>query len=80
MIFLSLKMVPKRANMNSPEEGMKILARMIAEAYLEELSQKSKQQNALENNKEENDANKRNIRNRKATQVGQDKAGNQEEE
>jgi hypothetical protein len=56
--------------MNSPEDGMKILARMIAEAYLEELSQKSKQQNALENNKEENDANKRNIRNRKAAQVG----------
>ena len=26
--------------MNNPENGLKILARMIAEAYLEELSQK----------------------------------------
>ena len=48
MIFLSLKMVPKRANMNSPEDGMKILARMIAEAYLEELSQKTVQPISLE--------------------------------
>ena len=48
MIFSSLKMVPKRANMNSPEDGMKILARMIAEAYLEELSQKTVQQISLE--------------------------------
>ena len=48
MIFLSLKMVTKRANMNSPEDGMKILARMIAEAYLEELSQKTIQQISLE--------------------------------
>ena len=48
MIFSSLKMVPKRANMNSPEDGMKILARMIAEAYLEELSQKPIKQELLE--------------------------------
>jgi hypothetical protein len=41
-------MVLKRANMNSPEDGMKILARMIAEAYLEELSQKTVQQMSLE--------------------------------
>ena len=40
MIFSSLKMVLKRANMNSPEDGMKILARMIAEAYQKELNEK----------------------------------------
>ena len=48
MIFSSLKMVPKRANMNNPEDGMKILARMIAEAYLEELSRKPIKQESLE--------------------------------
>jgi len=66
--------------MNTPEDGIRILARMIAEAYLEELSQKPIQQDALEKKKEENNANKGNIRDRKAAQVGQDKVGNQEEE
>jgi hypothetical protein len=47
---------------HTPEDGMKILARMIAEAYMKELSQKTTQQNLLEK-KENKDANKGNIRN-----------------
>jgi len=39
--------------MNNPENGLKILARMIAEAYLEELSQKPIQQNSVEEKKED---------------------------
>jgi hypothetical protein len=64
--------------MNTPENGIRILARMIAEAYLEELSQKSMQQNSLEKKKEENDANQRCNRGCKASPPGKDKAGNQE--
>ena len=48
--------------MRTPEDGMKILARMIAEAYLEELCQKTNQQN-LPEKKEDKDADKGNIRN-----------------
>jgi hypothetical protein len=64
--------------MNTPENGIRILARMIAEAYLEELSQKSMQQNSLEKKEEENDANQRCNRGCKASPPGKDKAGNQE--
>ena len=55
--------------MNTPENGLRILARMIAEAYLEDLAQKSIQQNALEKKKEENNANQRCNRGCKAAPV-----------
>jgi len=48
--------------MHTPEDGMKILARMIAEAYLEELWQKTNQQN-LPEKKESKDADKGIVRN-----------------
>lgn len=41
-------METEQPNRNNPENGMKILARMIAEAYLEELSQKPIKQESLE--------------------------------
>ena len=63
------------------DTGLRILARMIARAYQKELNEKRATQSKVSNeNKEENDANKGNIRDREAAQVGQDKAGNQEEE
>ena len=63
------------------DNGLRILARMIARAYRQELAEKrATQSKVLNENKEENDANKGNIRDREAAQVGQDKAGNQEEE
>jgi hypothetical protein len=48
--------------MRTPEDGMKILARMIAEAYMEELYQKTSQE-YLPEKKESKDADKGNIRN-----------------
>ena len=63
------------------DTGLRILARMIARAYRQELAEKRATQSKVsDENKEENDANKGNIRDRKAAQVGQNKAGNQEEE
>ena len=63
------------------DTGLRILASMIARAYQKELNEKRATQSKVSNeNKEENDANKGNIRDREAAQVGQDKAGNQEEE
>ena len=63
------------------DNGLRILARMIARAYRLELAEKRAAQSKVSNeNKEENDANKGNTRDRKAAQVGQDKAGNQEED
>ena len=63
------------------DTGLRILARMIARAYRQELAEKRATQSKVSNEKkEENNANKGNIRNREAAQVGQDKAGNQEEE
>jgi hypothetical protein len=62
------------------DTGLRILARMIARAYRQELAEKRATQSKVPNEKkEENDANKGNIRDRKAAQVGQDKTGNQEE-
>ena len=48
--------------MHTPEDGMKILARMIAEAYIEELYQKTNQE-YLPEKKGNKDADKGNIRN-----------------
>ena len=63
------------------DNGLRILARMIARAYRQELAEKRATQSKVSNeNKEENDANKGNIRDREAAQVGQDKTGNQKEE
>ena len=63
------------------DNGLRILARMIARAYRQELAEKRAAQSIVSNeNKEENNANQGNTRDRKAAQVGQDKAGNQEEE
>ena len=63
------------------DNGLRILARMIARAYRQELAEKRASQSKVSNeNKEENDANKGNIRDREAAQVGQDKAGNQKED
>ena len=63
------------------DNGLRILARMIARAYRQELAEKRTAQSIVSNeNKEENDANKGNTRDRKAVQVGQDKTGNQEED
>jgi hypothetical protein len=47
--------------MNELESGLRILARIIARTYLEELSQVPNQTKPLEENVEENNANKRNI-------------------
>jgi hypothetical protein len=63
------------------DTGLRILASMIARAYQKELNEKRATQSKVSNeNKEENDANKGNIRDREAAQVGQDKAGNQKED
>ena len=48
--------------MHTPEDGMKILARMIAEAYMEELYQKTSQE-YLPEKKESKDADKGIVRN-----------------
>ena len=64
--------------MHTPENGIRILARMIAEAYLEELSQKPNQNNASEEKKEDNDANQRCDRGGEASPPGKSKARNQE--
>lgn len=44
--------------MPTPEDGLKILARMIAEAYLEELSQKLGQENSRKNKEEQGSVNR----------------------
>ena len=63
------------------DTGLRILASMIAMAYQKELNEKRATQSKVSNeNKEENDANKGNIIDREAAQVGQDKAGNQKED
>jgi hypothetical protein len=63
------------------DNGLRILARMIARAYRLELAEKRAAQSKVSNeNTEENNANKGNIRDRKTAQAGQDKTGNQEEE
>ena len=63
------------------DNGLRILARMIARAYRQELAEKRAAQSKVSNeNKEENNANQGNIRDRKAAQVGQDKTGNQKED
>ena len=63
------------------DTGLRILARMIARAYRQELAEKREAQSKVSNeNKEENNANQGNIRDRKTAQVGQDKTGNQGEE
>ena len=63
------------------DTGLRILARMIARAYSQELAEKRATQSKVSNeNKEENDANKGNIRDHKTAQAGKDKTGNQEEE
>ena len=63
------------------DTGLRILARMIARAYRQELAEKRATQSKVsDENKEENDANKGNIRDRKAAQIRQDKTVNQEEE
>ena len=63
------------------DTGLRILASMIARAYQKELNEKRATQSKVSNeNKEENDANKGNIRDREAAQVGQDKARNQKED
>jgi len=63
------------------DNGLRILARMIARAYRQELAEKRAAESKVSNeNKEENNANQGNIRDRKAAQVGQDKAGNQKED
>jgi len=63
------------------DTGLRILARMIARAYRQELAEKRATQSKVsDKNKEENDASKGNIRDCKAVRVGQNKAENQEEE
>jgi hypothetical protein len=63
------------------DTGLRILARMIARAYRQELAEKRATQSKISNEKkEENDANKGNIRDRKVAKVRQNKAGNQEED
>jgi hypothetical protein len=63
------------------DTGLRILARMIARAYRQELAEKRATQSKISNEKkEENDANKGNIRDRKVAKVRQDKTRNQKEE
>jgi hypothetical protein len=62
------------------DNGLRILARMIARAYLKDLAQQPIQQKSLRDKKEENDANQRCNRGCKASPLGKDKAGNQERE
>jgi hypothetical protein len=61
--------------MHTPENGIKILARMIAEAYIEELSQKPHQNDELKEMKEDDNANQGCDRSSEASQVGKSKAG-----
>ncbi|BCT55351.1 hypothetical protein DHCNIT_0001140 [Dehalococcoides mccartyi] len=61
--------------MHTPENGIKILARMIAEAYIEELSQKPHQNDELKEVKEDDNANQRCDRSGEASPPGESKAG-----
>ena len=61
--------------MHTPENGIKILARMIAEAYIEELSQEPNKNNASEEKEEDNDANQRCDWSGEASPPGKSKAG-----
>jgi hypothetical protein len=60
----------------TPENGIRILARMIAEAYLEELDKSTNQQNSTEKEKEDCNANQGCDRGSKASPPGENKAGN----
>jgi hypothetical protein len=60
---------------HTPENGIKILARMIAEAYIEELSQQPLSENELKQDKEDDNANQRCDRSSKASQIGKGKTG-----
>jgi hypothetical protein len=59
----------------TPENGIRILARMIAEAYLEELDQETLKKTSIEKKEEDCDANQRCDRSGEAAPSGQDKAG-----
>jgi hypothetical protein len=59
----------------TPENGIKILARMIAEAYIEELSQKPHQNEELKEMKEDDNANQRCDRSSEASPTGKSKTG-----
>ena len=65
----------ERATMHTPENGIRILARMIAEAYLEELSQNQYQNKSLEEIKEDDNANQRCDWSGEASPPGKSKAG-----
>jgi len=61
--------------MHTPENGIKILARMIAEAYIEELSQKPHQNEEFIVMKEDDNANQGSDRCGETSPPGKSKAG-----
>jgi hypothetical protein len=67
------------ARANDPGyEGLRILARMIARVYLDELAQERINERSQSKNKEEDDANQRCKRGYKAAAPGENQTGNQE--
>jgi len=60
-------------------EGLKILARMIARVYLDELAQERLKERRKNQNKEEYDANQRSKRGCEITETGENPAGDKEE-
>jgi hypothetical protein len=60
------------------ENGLRILARMIARAYRQELAEKTAAASLKNNTVEVEDANQRNQRSYQVTPAGQDPAGDQE--
>ena len=68
-----------QANINDPGyEGLKILAKWIAAAYLEELAQQPNKECLTPEIREEKNANQRNQRSYQVAPDGQDQVGTQE--
>ena len=59
-------------------QGLKILARMIARVYLDELAQERLKERREKESKEEDDANQRSKRGSEVTETGENTAGNKE--
>jgi hypothetical protein len=67
-----------QANTNDPGyEGLKILAKWIAAAYLEELAQQPNKNYLIPEIEEENNANQRNQRSHSLAPIGQNPLRNQ---
>ena len=59
-------------------QGLKILARMIARVYLDELAQERLKERREKESKEEDDANQRSERGSEVTETGENTTGSKE--